>query len=228
MLIELFPLIILGFSLGLMHALDADHVMAVSALSNQKPSFFRTLWFSANWAVGHGGILLLSGALLFGLGISIPDSLQYLAEAIVGLLLIAIGLFSFWQFKQQKLHMTVHSHGNIKHSHWHDAQHIENAKQKPTKEAHVPIMVGSLHGLAGSAPALALIPAASQGQMSTVVTYLLVFSLGVMLSMMVFGLGLGSFQRFLNKSHQKAQYWMQRFVASLSTIIGFVWLAKAI
>jgi len=228
MLIELFPLIILGFSLGLMHALDADHVMAVSALSNQKPSFFRTLWFSANWAVGHGGILLISGALLFGLGITIPESLQYLAEVSVGLLLIAIGLYTFWQFSQQRLDMTVHSHGDIEHSHWHDPQHLDNADQKPVQDAHVPIMVGSLHGLAGSAPALALIPAASQGQMSTVVTYLLVFSLGVMLSMMVFGLGLGSVQRFLNKKHQLAKYWSQRIIASLSTIVGFIWLAKAI
>jgi len=228
MLLELFPLIILGFSLGLMHALDADHVMAVSALSNQKPSFLRTLWFSGNWAVGHGGILLISGVLLFGLGVSIPESLQYLAEVSVGILLIIIGLYTFWQFREQKLSMTIHQHGDIEHSHWHDNQHTEQADKKSIEDSHVPIMVGSLHGLAGSAPALALIPAAGQGNISTVIAYLLVFSFGVMLSMMVFGLGLGSIQRFLNTSHKKVQYWSQRFIAALSTIVGIVWLAKAI
>ena len=95
MILEILPLIFLGFSLGLMHALDADHVMAVTALSNQKPSFLKTLWFSANWAIGHGGVLLISGVLLFGLGLSIPTSLQYFSELSVGLLLIAIGLYSF-------------------------------------------------------------------------------------------------------------------------------------
>ena len=79
MILEILPLIFLGFSLGLMHALDADHVMAVTALSNQKPSFLKTLWFSANWAIGHGGVLLISGVLLFGLGLSIPASLQYVS-----------------------------------------------------------------------------------------------------------------------------------------------------
>jgi len=227
MIIEILPLILLGFSLGLMHALDADHVMAVTALSNQKPSFFKTLWFSANWAIGHGGVLLISGVVLFGLGISIPTPLQYFAELSVGLLLIGVGLYTFWQFKQQKLRMTVHHHGDIEHSHWHDTQHLENAELKPTQETHLPIMVGSLHGLAGSAPALALIPVASQGEMSTVIVYLLVFSLGVMLSMMLFGLGLGSIQGFLKKGHQRAQYWSQRFIATTSTLVGCFWLYKA-
>jgi len=227
MILEILPLIFLGFSLGLMHALDADHVMAVTALSNQKPSFLKTLWFSANWAIGHGGVLLISGVLLFGLGLSIPASLQYFSELSVGLLLIAIGLYSFWQFKQQKLSMTVHHHGDIQHSHWHDKQHLENATLKPTKDTHLPIMVGSLHGLAGSAPALALIPVASQGQMSTVIIYLLVFSVGVMLSMMLFGLGLGSMQNFLKKNHQRAQYWSQLFIASTSMLVGCFWLYKA-
>lgn len=227
-MIELLPLIFLGFSLGLMHALDADHVMAVSALSNQNPSFFKTLWFSANWAIGHGGVLLISGGILFGLGMRIPQLLQHVAEMSVGLLLIAIGLYTFWQFKQQKVSMTVHHHGNIQHSHWHDHQHLESAQLKPTKDTHLPIMVGSLHGLAGSAPALALIPVASQGDMSTITMYLLVFSLGVMLSMMLFGLCLGSIQRFLKNGYQRAQYWSQRFIAITSMLVGCFWLYKAI
>ena len=227
MIIEILPLILIGFSLGLMHALDADHVMAVTALSSQKPSFLRTLWFSANWAIGHGSVLLISGILLFGLGLSIPASLQYLAELSVGLLLIAIGLYSFWQFKQKKLSMTVHHHGDVQHSHWHDKQHLENSEVKPTKDTHLPIMVGTLHGLAGSAPALALIPAASHGQLSTIILYLLVFSIGVMLSMMVFGLGLGSIQGLLKKNHQRAQYCSQLFIAFTSMIVGCFWLYKA-
>ncbi|MEY8200288.1 MAG: sulfite exporter TauE/SafE family protein [Colwellia sp.] len=227
MIIEFLPLIFLGFSLGFMHALDADHVMAVSALSNQNPSFFKTLWFSANWALGHGGVLLISGTILFGLGISVPPSLQHVAEMSVGLLLIGIGLSIFWQFRQQKINMTAHHHGDIQHSHWHNHQHIENTQLKATKDTHLPIMVGSLHGLAGSAPALALIPIASQEQMSTIIMYLLVFSLGVMLSMMLFGLCLGSIQRFLKKTHQRAQYWSQKFIATTSILVGCFWFYKA-
>lgn len=228
MILELLPSIILGFSLGLVHALDADHVMAVSALSNQKPSFFRTLSFSTNWALGHGGVLLVSGMLLFGLGVSIPEKFQYFAELSVGFLLIGIGFYTFWQFKQRTLSVSMHKHGDIEHSHWHEQQHIELNNEKLAKDAHVPIMVGSIHGLAGSAPALALIPVASQGNMSVVIGYLLVFSFGVMLSMVLFGLGLGSVQKLLSESCKRIHYWSQRFIALASMLVGFVWLYKAI
>ena len=80
-----------GFTLGLLHAFDADHVMAVSALSTEKPSVKRTLRFSANWALGHSGVLIASGLLLFGLGLSLPEPLQIAAEASVGIMLIALG-----------------------------------------------------------------------------------------------------------------------------------------
>ena len=65
-----------GFSLGFMHALDADHVMAVSSLSNKRPGLTKMLRFCAHWALGHGSILLLCGVILFGLGWQIPSVLQ--------------------------------------------------------------------------------------------------------------------------------------------------------
>ncbi|NQZ10851.1 MAG: sulfite exporter TauE/SafE family protein [Algicola sp.] len=224
MLFELLPLVLLGFGLGMMHALDADHVMAVSALSNQKPSLLRTIWFSAHWAVGHGGVLLVSGLLLFGLGVAIPEYLQRFAEMSVGVLLIGLGAACFWQFRKEKIRFDLHSHGDIKHRHWHDEQHT-TAK---TEATHVPVMVGSLHGLAGSAPALALIPAVGQGDLTVVIGYLLVFSFGVMLSMMLFGFGLGLIQSKLKQRYDRFYYWSRRFVATTASVVGVIWLYQAI
>ena len=228
MLIELLPLILLGFGLGMVHALDADHVMAVSALNNQQQPLWRTIWFSGHWALGHAGILLAAGVLLFGLGVVIPESLQQLAEVSVALLLIAVGCYSFWQFRQAKVTVTIHQHGELKHSHWHDSDHLQSSAKNTISDSHVPIMVGSLHGLAGSAPALALIPVASHGDFTIVVAYLMMFSFGVMLSMMLFGLGLGTVQRMLSQSFHSISYWSRRVVALLSTLVGFFWLYKAI
>ena len=228
MFVEQLPLIFLGFSLGLMHALDADHVMAVSTLSNQKPSLRRTVLFSANWAIGHGGVLVLSGLLLFGLGIALPESLIHLAEMSVGALLIFLGLFSFWQFKKQKLSLSSHRHGDIEHQHWHEHSHTEKTDAAPTKDGHVPVMVGVLHGLAGSAPALALIPAIGQSELSVVIGYLMMFSLGVMLSMMAFGLGFGGLQRLLKARYDLLFYWSRRVIALSSTVLGCFWLYQAI
>ena len=228
MILEFLPLILLGFSLGLLHALDADHVMAVSALSNQRPSLRQTLYFSANWALGHGGILLLAGGLLFGVGFAIPAALQQFAEMTVGVVLIVLGLYLFWQFRQRALSVKTHCHGDTTHTHWHDHNHLKDGSKPATKDGHLPVMVGMVHGLAGSAPALALIPLAGQGNMMVVMSYLLCFSFGVMLSMIVFGFGLGSLQKILVKRSQRLFQWSRGLVALTSTVLGTIWFYQAI
>lgn len=151
MTMEILTLLMTGLGLGLLHALDADHVMAVSALSNRKPNFKRTLRFSANWAVGHGSVLIILGLLFFGLGIALPEAVQRIAESSVGVLLIALGVACFWQFHKEnvilKKHTHEHSNGSIEHTHLHLSEHIkecDNSIQSPKeiKEAHTPIMVG--------------------------------------------------------------------------------------
>lgn len=221
-----------GFALGLLHAFDADHVMAVSALSSRKPGFWRTLRFSANWAFGHSGVLILAGLLLFGLGQEIPVVLQSFAEASVGVLLIGLGLMCFWRFRQQRLRLNTHTHtfgdSEVVHTHWHLEDHAqrdagENAKQ----DTHAPVMVGMLHGLAGSAPALALVPAVAQGQLSLAILYLVLFSVGVMLSMLVFGSGLGSLQQYLQHKHVRLFMFSRYLIATTAILLGGFWLTQA-
>jgi sulfite exporter TauE/SafE len=236
MLASSLSIIGVGFTLGLIHAFDADHVMAVSALSSRKPGFLRTLKFSANWALGHGGVLMFAGALLFGLGLHIPEQLQYMAEASVGVMLIGLGLVCFWRFRQQHLrlqtHTHVHSHGEVVHTHWHLEDHTENATENSSasnsSDKHAPVMVGMLHGLAGSAPALALVPAVAQGQLWVAMMYLLLFSGGVMLSMLVFGSGLGSLQNQLQRKSARLFAVSRYFVATASVCLGGFWLAQAV
>lgn len=224
--IDFLPLMLMGFGLGLLHALDADHVMAVSVLSNQQPGLKRTLFFSANWALGHSLMLMLSGLLLFGLGFAIPESLQHLAELSVGVLLIVLGLLCFRQFRQEHISLHTHRHGDIVHTHWHTHDHLSKRSSESSVEAHKPVMVGLLHGLAGSAPALALIPVVSHGQLSTALSYLLLFSVGVMLSMVFFGLGFGYLQTFLAQRYMKLFRISRYMLATASIIIGGYWLVS--
>jgi nickel/cobalt exporter len=233
MTIEMFSLLLMGLGLGLLHALDADHIMAVSALSNRKPSLKRTLKFSANWAIGHGSVLILLGLLFFGLGIALPESIQQLAESSVGVLLIGLGLACFWQFHKEKVVLNKHTHehndGSIEHTHLHVHDHdkkLENSQQ--VKEAHTPVMVGVLHGLAGSAPALALIPAMMQTNLLEAMGYLVLFSAGVLFSMVAFGLSFGLVQKKLQQKSIKIFNWSRKVIASAAVGIGFYWLAQAI
>jgi cytochrome c biogenesis protein CcdA len=223
MLIDALPLLFLGFGLGLMHALDADHIMAVSLLSQQKSGFSKTVSHSLYWGLGHGGILLCSGFLLFGFGTTIPAVWQHLAEISVGVLLIVMGLFCLRQFKRDNITLNIHQHGDVVHTHWHDnnAAHNKNA-------VHKPVLIGILHGLAGSAPALALIPAVTSGQVYSAMIYLLVFSIGVILSMLSFGFGFAKVQRMLNHRYEQVHRYT-RYILGVSSIgLGSYWLFQAV
>ena len=223
MLIEFLPLLLFGFGFGLMHALDADHIMAVSMLSQKKSGFGKTLLHSAHWALGHGVVLLISGACLFGFGVALPESLQKVAEASVGILLVILGLSCFWQFRRDKLSLVKHSHDGVEHIHWHD-----NNPEHDKKHVHQPVFVGILHGLAGSAPALALIPAMASGEIMLAMVYLLLFSLGVLISMLGFGLGLAKLQGWLSLRYNAAFQCSRYALAGLSIGLGSFWLISAV
>jgi hypothetical protein len=229
-------LISVGFTLGMVHALDADHVMAVSAMSNARPGVLRTLGFCANWALGHGGVLMISGLLLFGFGVGIPESFAHLAELFVGVFLIAMGLLCFWRFRRERIRLVEHHHGEVVHRHWqvegsaHAGDIVDDRAEDRHGDRvgrHTPVMVGAMHGLAGSAPALALIPVVVHGELLTALAYLALFSFGVMLAMVVFGLGLGATQRFLQQRYLWVFNSFRKLVAGASILLGGYWILQA-
>ena len=218
-------LITVGFTLGLVHALDADHVMAVSAMANSRPGFWRSLRYCANWALGHGGVLLVCGALLFGFGLGVPPTLAWAAELSVGVFLVVLGALCLWRFRRARIRMIEHRHGDVVHRHW----EVEGSDHAGNRRArHTPVMVGMLHGLAGSAPALALVPVVVHGDSLGALGYLLLFSLGVMLAMLAFGLGFGALQRYLHERYLWLFDAMQRTVAGAAMVVGGYWIAQAL
>jgi len=240
---EAIPLLLLGLGLGLLHALDADHIMAVSIFNNSNPSVKRTLFFALFWALGHGGILIVGGLLLFGLGISIPENLAFVAEVCVALLLIGLGIYFIWQLRYQYIRIEQHRHGDIVHTHLYtDKDHAENKAsnidghidekiENPIEDHianHKPVMVGVLHGLAGSAPALALIPAVGSGQLAIAISYLLLFSFGVIVSMLAFGLGFTYLQSFFYQRYQTIFQWMRGALAFTAIVAGGMLLLRTV
>jgi nickel/cobalt exporter len=230
-------LISVGFTLGLVHALDADHVMAVSAMSTSRPGLRRTVGFCANWALGHGGVLLMSGLLLFGFGVGIPESFAHFAELFVGVFLIVMGLVCFWRFRRERISLVEHRHGEVVHRHW-QVEGSGHAGEKLDEQAgeqdddrmkrHTPVMVGIMHGLAGSAPALALVPVVVHGDPLTALFYLVLFSFGVMLAMIIFGLGLGATQQFLQQKYMWMFQSFRNLVAGASIVLGGYWITQAL
>ena len=192
-------LLSLAFGLGLLHSLDADHIMAVSNLASGQ-SVKTNVQFCLRWALGHGLTLFIIGMLVFALGISLPEQLSLYAERCVALVLILLGLYVLYDVLRRRIHIHFHQHDDQpKHAHWHS-----HAKQASHRHNHTALFVGMLHGLAGSAPLLALIPISMTQQPRYGFIYLMIFSLGVIVSMLLFGGLLGMVSKHVIEYSEKA------------------------
>ena len=194
----------LAFGLGLLHALDADHIAAVSGLASHRPSLKNSVQFCLRWAIGHGAVLLLVGGAVFLLGMAIPERLSAAAETLVGAVLVIIGATIFYSLLRKRAHIHFHSHSDLpEHAHWH--VHPQHTKHDATahRHAHAATMVGALHGMAGSAPLLLLLPLGQMDSPLHGIIYLIIFCVGVVVAMLLFGGVLGLiFTRFVKAGAQ--------------------------
>lgn len=223
---NLYALLSLAFGLGLVHALDADHIVAVSGLASARATFRDTLRFCLRWSLGHGSTLLSIGAAVLLLGMAVPESLSRVAEEAVGFALMGIGVYVLGNLWRRKTHVHFHAHdGLARHAHWHG--HADEADGRGAhRHGHGALMVGMLHGTAGSAPLLALLPLSAQARPWFGVAYLLLFGLGVLLSMLVFGGALGALFRGLAQRSERLVRSLRMIVALGS--IGFgSWLVHS-
>jgi len=218
--IEIWSLLFLAFGLGMLHALDADHIMAVSSLSCQKPDKKKSLIFCSRWALGHGAAVMLIGAAVIFMGFAIPEQLSHVAESLVGVVLIGLGIYVLWDMYRKRAHLHFHQHdGMHDHAHWHSHyNHQTQHQDDPHKHSHAPVFVGLLHGTAGSAPLLALLPLSSMTSPWTGFAYLLLFGVGVFISMLLFGGLLGQVFAWL-------KHWGNQFINGLRFLVSVVSIA---
>jgi hypothetical protein len=204
----------LGFVLGLRHALDADHVAAIAALSGAheagdgmatRAGLLRSVWNGVSWGIGHAATLAAAGGVALALRTAIPDRLALLFEFLVALMLIALGVASLRGALRARLHEHAHQHDGTEHTHlhFHVTAHETVGAAAVTdgdpvhRHPHAarfavrPFLVGSLHGLAGSA-ALALLVLAAMPTFGLGVAYLLVFGIGSIAGMAMMSVVLGA------------------------------------
>jgi len=217
---HIFGIMALAFSLGLIHALDADHIMAVTTLSGRQAGIKHSFGFCTRWAMGHGFALMLISLLVLVLGWGIPASLSDLAEQMVGLVLTLLGLWVLRDIFQRRIHLHFHQHDNdVVHAHWH--QHADDETQDARHEhKHSATLVGVLHGIAGSAPLLALLPVSKLTSPWTGMAYVLVFGVGVFIAMLVFGGVLGRLFVFTASRGKHMINILRGLIASGSIIYG--------
>lgn len=205
--------------LGSLHAFEADHLAAVTSFAVQKPQPRAAMGFGFRWALGHGTSILLAGALLIFIGLKIPESATGMMERLVGFALIALGGWTVWATR--RLHAHEHVHDGDRHVHLHS--HIT---RKTHEHSHAPTLIGLLHGLAGAAPAVALVPLALFDSAAGGLSYLLLFAAGTAASMSAYAM----FAGFLAGRATRFAEWVGRAVGQFTGIgtiaIGLIWLIR--
>jgi len=182
----LVSLLALGFLLGLRHALEADHVAAVASLAARSASLRETLRVSVAWGLGHASTLLIFGGLLVLLGITVSAPVAHALEGAVGIMLIILGISVFRRMRRANVHLHLHAHEDgVHHAHLHAHAHA-NVHDHAHRRA---LLVGSIHGLAGTATLVLLAVPAMQSTARTL-AYLGVFGLGTVLGMMLFSVAI--------------------------------------
>ena len=189
--------ITLGFLLGLKHATDADHVVAVATIVSEFKNAFRSLWVGASWGIGHTVPLLILGTIILAFKEVVMESYEDVAsyfEFGVGVMLVFLGLQVYWTLRKGRLHIHHHDHDGDTHLHIHGTHEAEEA---PTVQRQHGIfnpgkpffrmksfVIGLVHGLAGSAAVmLALLPTIDS--FFAGLAYLLLFGVGTVLSMSI-------------------------------------------
>jgi hypothetical protein len=188
-----------AFTLGTAHALEVDHMVAVTAFVGGNPRLGAAVSFGVRWGIGHAAAVLVAGALLAWSRIVVPVPVQRWAEMGVGVALIGVGLWAFRNARRLHLHGPA-QHGDHAHLHTHSAgsephehTHAVAAVQTPHTHPHVrgpsagsanlSTIVGAVHGLSGSAPVVALIPVTLMPSLGAAVGYLVAFGIGTAMGM---------------------------------------------
>lgn len=181
---NLFTTLAIGFLLGMEHALDADHVVAVSTMVSQHRTLRRSSLVGIVWGLGHTTTLFLVGLVVILLKVTIPERLALSMEFAVGMVLVILGGSVVKGYVTGKIHAHGHRHGDVVHVHFHSHAGGESHDHAhPMPQHSRTLLVGMFHGLAGSA-ALMLLVLASIRTPPLGLLYILVFGVGSIVGML--------------------------------------------
>jgi high-affinity nickel-transport protein len=229
-MIGFFSILAVGFFLGMRHATDPDHVIAVTTIVSNQRNSMRAALIGAFWGVGHTLTIFVVGAGIILFNLVIPARVGPSMELSVAVMLIILGLINVAGFlrsmpagsmqnlgEENVIHSHPHSHGEFIHTHPHVHQpdsHSHSPDDTPVAwldrvfgriglyQYLRPLVVGIVHGLAGSA-AVALLVLTTIRNVHWAIGYLLVFGVGTIAGMMLITMSIASAFTRVGKGRQK-------------------------
>jgi len=190
--ISIWSTLTLGFVLGLRHALDADHLAAVSTFVTEEKSLLRSSMIGISWGMGHTAALMVFGLGVAAFRLAITPRFSQLLEFIVGCMLIGLGAGVLFKLARgSALHAHTHAHDGVAHTHLHvhvaEPQHQHQHQHRTLRFGGRPFVVGVVHGLAGTA-ALMMVVVGALPSMFLAAIYILIFGVGSIGGMVIMSL----------------------------------------
>ena len=207
----LLTILALGFFLGARHATDPDHVVAVTTIVARHRATTAAALIGTVWGVGHTLTLVVVGGGIVLFGWVIPPRVGLSMEFAVAVMLVALGIVNLSTLREvvrgflparrgaQPVHSHAHGHGDYIHTH----AHGHDPEVHPHATGHTPLarldsqlgglalyqlvrplVVGVVHGLAGSAT-VALLVLTTIREPSWSLLYLFLFGIGTIVGMMI-------------------------------------------
>ncbi len=187
-------ILFLGFLIGIRHAVEADHIAAIASLTTRASSKRDGMRQGIAWGIGHTLTLFLFGAIVLFVTNIVPEKVTHGLEFVVGLMLIVLGVDVIRRMLKERVHFHAHSHG-AGDRHFHAHSHKGERKQDHSPERHehahpngLPIralLVGLMHGMAGSA-ALIILTLQTLSSPWLGLVYIAIFGFGSIVGMGIF------------------------------------------
>ncbi len=218
---ELSSLLVVGFLLGVRHALDPDHLASVATISTSSRTLLDGLKQGGAWGMGHTVTLLLFGGAALVLGLAVPEGLALFLEFAVGLMLVLLGADVLRRIMQERIHVHRHEHDDGA-SHLHIHLHPQVDRHEHSHSPLIPLralMVGLMHGLAGSA-ALLLLTVASAPSIISGIVYILVFGFGSILGMALLSIVIALPLRLSSNRFERTQKNFRLGIGIVTIFIG--------
>jgi high-affinity nickel permease len=212
----------LGFLLGLRHAMEADHLAAMSTIVSQERGFMRSCLRGTIWGIGHTAALLAAGVAAIAFKLRIPAEMEKAVETGIALVLILLGGHVLLRaIGGSTLHRHQHVHGGVAHQHLH--VHVGTAGAHDhvhwlagTRKS---LLLGLLHGLGGGG-ALVVVVLATMPSPAAAFLYILVFGVGSTAGMLVLSGLIGLPFALLAAGSLRATMALQMVVGAVSILIG--------
>jgi ABC-type nickel/cobalt efflux system permease component RcnA len=221
-------LLIAGFGPGLKHAIEPDHLAAVSTMVGRRKSLWSASLVGGLWGIGHTAALLIAGVLVMTFHLEISERAGQFLELGVAVMLIGLGISALRRVvRGGQFHWHTHKHGGIAHAHPHIHDKAQSHGQLGPAEENThhglklgprPLIIGLVHGLAGSG-ALMLLVLSTISSRAVGTIYILVFGAGSIGGMMLMSTLIGLPFRLTANRFYRAELFLHGGTALFS--LGF-------